>query len=243
MRNLSCSSLFEPGSSCLVLAGVGLDLGTVQTHIPEMQHTQGPRHHQDLEQASQVPNKPRNVAAGSPLRSGRQLTHTSPAPACGLRRSRSHSRRTAAKAASQDDRLACRRDYSQRSTRSDRAAPQYRPRNAPNDLPASPAATAAKATRLTIRPGNPATSADLFHNLQLLEHYILILQWLPGQDGQETTTLRPATGCGKAETRPCRGPLDSLLGRSASWPTGCIGLMYCGYLSFLHCWCGHARGG
>ena len=33
------------------------------------------------------------------------------------------------------------------------------------------------------------------------------------------------------------------LGRSASWPTGCIGLMYCGYLSFLHCWCGDARGG
>ena len=33
------------------------------------------------------------------------------------------------------------------------------------------------------------------------------------------------------------------LGRSASWSTGCVGLMYCGYLSFLRCWCGHSPGG
>ena len=43
----------------LVLAGIRLDLGAVQTHIPEVQHPQRPRHHQDLgEQATQAPNKP-----------------------------------------------------------------------------------------------------------------------------------------------------------------------------------------
>ena len=59
-----------------------------------------------------------------------------------------------------------------------------RPRNAPNNLPAAgPAATAARATAShDPSNGNPVTSEDLFHNLQLLEHYILIVQWLPGQD-------------------------------------------------------------